>query len=101
MAWKFEHVAGPFEGSTGSLVWDGKTGWLDDKDSCKVLAFTSYGDGEALVANRAMVEALQKDKHLALVWFVFEEKQVIFGTFGDDHAGLLALKTNHKSPKVN
>ena len=25
MAWEFERVAGPFDGPTGGLVWDGKT----------------------------------------------------------------------------
>jgi hypothetical protein len=67
----------------GGLRWDGDRGWHDPIGMRQAVAFTSDSEGEALIVNRKYVEEFLSRNKLALVWFAFEQKQVIKGFVGE------------------
>jgi hypothetical protein len=66
-----------------SLRWDGDYGWLGNSRGLQAVAVMSPdGDASALLVQKPLMEIYLKRHQLALVWFVYECKQVISGSMG-------------------
>jgi gluconolactonase len=67
MAWKFERVAGPFDGPTGGIVWDGKSILFTSVLESRLLRYDPRGgsiDEIRRFTNRTNGLALTPDGHL-------------------------------------